>query len=43
MFYASLTVLSRRITPSGNAAFVRITALGLQKELGALSPAELAD
>jgi len=38
-----LTMLSRRVTPSGNAAFVRITALSLQKELDALSPAELAD
>ena len=43
VFYTSLTMLSGRIAPSRNTAFVRITALSFQEELDALSSAKLAN
>jgi hypothetical protein len=43
LFDSRLTMLTRRITSSGNSAFIRIAALRFQKELGPLSPAKLTD
>jgi len=43
LFDAGLAVLAGRIAPAGDAAFIRITTLSLQKELHALSSAELTN
>jgi hypothetical protein len=43
LFYSRLPMLPRGITPPGDTAFIRITTLGLQKELHTLSPAELTN
>jgi hypothetical protein len=36
-------MLSRGIAPSGDPALIRVATLGLEKELDALSSAELTD
>jgi hypothetical protein len=43
LLYPALPVLSGRIAPPGDCAFIRKTTLRFQKKLGTFSPAELAN